>query len=175
VVYLVKDYNTARLPLYLVLLMLRRESYLLVITSLLILLVFPVYVTLASNNTTTTLGGSNETVTTSGLYDLVSTAVSNPKVAITILIEIALGFALGYTAIKALKYILAFIGILFLGSALSVWSLGSNPQDLLGKLGEQTKELLPIIKNLLATFSIIVVGPVSIGFILGITAAILNK
>jgi uncharacterized membrane protein (Fun14 family) len=119
----------------------------------------------AATNTTTVPGEESTTPSTS-LSSVISAAMSNPQTAVVMLIEFIMGFALGYTAMKALKYILAFIGILILGSALSVWSIGSNFEDITKSLGAEVKELLPLAKKLLATFSFVVMGPVSIGFIL---------
>ncbi len=133
-------------------------------------------VVLAQNQTgtTTTTSSGNQTVTAS-LSSMIGAAMSNPQTAVVMLIEFALGFGLGYTAIKALKYILAFIGILLLGSALSVWSVGNSAEDIAKELGGEVKQFIPMIKNLIATFSLIVVGPASVGFILGIIVGIMRK
>ena len=128
----------------------------------------------AANNTTTA-PSANETTTAPSLSQIISSAMSSPQAAAVVLIEFALGFGLGYTAMKALKYILAFIGILTLGSALSVWSLGNSTEQVVKQLGAQFKELIPLLKNLIAAFSFMVVGPTSIGFIIGIIAAMMNK
>lgn len=129
----------------------------------------------ATNSTNATCTGSSCSESTS-LSELVQAALTNKQTAIVMLIEFLLGFGLGYTAIKAIKYIIAFIGILLIGSALSVWSFGSgNNQELVRLLGEEFKKLLPIIKSFLTAFSIVVVGPTSIGIIAGILFAVLNK
>ncbi len=128
----------------------------------------------AAANTTTTATTTNST-TTQPLAQLVGSLFTNPQTAAVILIEFLLGFGLGYTAVKALKYILAFIGILFLGSALSVWSLGSNTKEIAKSLGLEVKQLLPVLKSLIAMLGAVVVGPASVGVIVGIIVAITRK
>ncbi len=125
----------------------------------------------AASNTTTT----STTNTTVNLNQLVNEAFSNPQTGAVILIEFLLGVGLGYTAVKALKYILAFIGILLLGSALSVWSLGSNSKDIASKLGIEVKQLLPLIKSTFTMLGAMVVGPASIGVIVGIIIGAIKK
>ncbi len=119
-------------------------------------------------------GGATAT-TTFRIEDLVSTAVKNPKVLVAIVIQLALGIALGYVSVKVIKYILAFIGILVLGAVLSVWSLGGSVQDFITKLGMQAQQVMPFLKSLLATLGLLTVGPVSIGFIIGILIGIAKK
>ncbi len=109
------------------------------------------------------------------IEDIISEALKNPKVLVTLAIQFGLGLALGYVSVKALKYILAFIGILVLGSVLSVWSLGGSVEDFMANLGYQAQQLLPVIKNFLATLGLLTVGPVSIGFIIGILLGLTRK
>ncbi|MCE4624976.1 MAG: hypothetical protein F7C35_03835 [Desulfurococcales archaeon] len=148
----------------------RRNLVLISILAFLLITALPV--TAENTTTNTTSAGSAEAPT---LSQMVSAAMSNPETAVVMLIEFALGFALGYTAIKALKYILSFIGILVLGSALSVWSIGKNSEDILQTVKGQLQEILPLVKNLMATFSFVVVGPTSVGLILGIIFALMRK
>ncbi|OYT46460.1 MAG: hypothetical protein B6U85_07515 [Desulfurococcales archaeon ex4484_42] len=120
-----------------------------------------------------------ETVTTPltgvNIEDIIGEALKNPKVLVALVIQFALGLALGYVSVKALKYILAFIGILVLGSVLSVWSLGGSVEDFIANLGMQAQQLLPVIKNFLTTLGLLTVGPVSIGFIIGILIALARR
>ncbi len=123
-----------------------------------------------TSNTTTI-----PTNTTTELQGIVQTIMSNPQTATVMLIEFLLGFGLGYTAIKALKYILSFIGILLLGSTLSIWSIGANSTEIAEKLGIEVKQLLPLLKGLMTAFGTIIVGPASIGAIVGIIVATIRK
>lgn len=97
--------------------------------------------------------------------------LSDARVLVSILVQFLLGLGLGYVSVKALKYIIAFIAILVLGSFLSVWSLGASVDSALRNLGE----LVGVAKNLLLLLGIMSVGPVSIGFILGALIALLRK
>ena len=109
------------------------------------------------------------------IEDIIGEALKNPKILVALVIQFALGLALGYVSVKALKYILAFIGILVLGSVLSVWSLGGSVEDFIANLGVQAQQLLPVIKNFLTTLGLLTVGPVSVGFIIGILIALAKK
>jgi uncharacterized membrane protein (Fun14 family) len=97
--------------------------------------------------------------------------LSNTKVLATIAVQFLLGLGLGYISVKALKYVLAFIAILVLGSFLSVWSLGGSVEETLSVFGE----LAGTMKNLLLLLGIMTVGPVSVGFIVGVLLGILRK
>ncbi len=121
---------------------------------------------------TTTAAGEVESVE---LPEFISAALSNPKVLIAVLIQFLLGLGLGYFSVKVLKYILALIGILILGSVLSVWSLGGSIEDFLAKVGIEAQKLYPLIQSIMATLGILTVGPVAIGFILGIIAGSVKK
>ncbi|MEB3766103.1 MAG: hypothetical protein GSR77_08090 [Desulfurococcales archaeon] len=121
----------------------------------------------------------NETTTANatdtGIAGIVGTIMTNPQTGTVMLIEFLLGFGLGYTAVKALRYILAFIGILLLGSALSVWSIGANSAEIAEKIGMEVKQLLPLLKGLMTVFGTIVVGPASVGVLVGIIVASIKK
>lgn len=144
----------------------------LVILGLLTILVFSVALIVNAqelNETTTT------NVTDTGIAGIVGTIMTNPQTGTVMLIEFLLGFGLGYTAVKALRYILAFIGILLLGSALSVWSIGANSAEIAEKIGMEVKQLLPLLKGLMTVFGTIVVGPASVGVLVGIIVASIKK
>jgi hypothetical protein len=97
--------------------------------------------------------------------------LSQPQTLAIMLVQFLLGLGLGYVAVKALKYVLAFIAILALGTFLSIWSLGSTPKDVLGRLSE----VAGIAKELLVVLGLTSIGPVSIGFIIGALIALLKK
>ncbi len=113
--------------------------------------------------------------TTDIVQQIISTASSNPYVAVSLIIQVLLGFALGYFSVKVFKYILTFIGILVLGSILNVWSFGGSIEETIYKYYEGLKDIIPVIKNLLITLGILTVGPVSIGFILGLIVGFMRK
>jgi uncharacterized membrane protein (Fun14 family) len=120
---------------------------------------------LATNTTT-------QANTTIGLIDLIT---SNPKVATAIGIQIVLGIALGYVMVKVLKYIIAFIGVLVVGAVLNVWSLGGSIEDFIANFGKQAEEAKDLIINLIKILGILSVGPLTLGFVLGILIGILKS
>lgn len=123
-----------------------------------------------------TLGlNSTGNVTTAVLSDFIHAALSNPQVAIAIVIEIIMGIALGYVMAKMAKYIVAFIVILIIGAVLNVWSLGGSIQDFLTKLGMTAVEFKNVILGFLGTLGLLMVGPVTLGFLIGIVIGLMKK
>lgn len=106
------------------------------------------------------------------LTDMLEDVIKNPRALIVIAIQFVMGLGLGYYASKALKYILALIVILVLGAVLSVWSLGSSPESLFVELYTYFKELMPYVFTFLQLLGIMTVGPVMLGFIIGVLLAI---
>lgn len=133
------------------------------------LAIIAVPTSLASSATT----GTN--ATSSEIPEFLSVALSNPKVLVVILIQFLLGLGLGYFSVKVVKYVLALIGILVLGLVLSVWSLGGSLEEFITNLGAQVQIILPLIKNVLTTLGLMTVGPVTIGFIIGVIAGLIKK
>lgn len=103
--------------------------------------------------------------------DILKEIVSTPAGGITVFIQFLLGLALGYVVAKIFKYLLALLGILLLGSLLSVWSLGSISRETLDKIGID----IETIKNLATTLIVILVGPIAVGFVLGIVIGLVKK
>ena len=134
--------------------MMRVES-----NTLLILLILSTLPLLSASYTM----GANES-----LPEFISNALSNPKVLIAIGIQFALGLALGYFSVKVLKYILALIGVLILGSILSAWSLGGNINELISSIGVEVQKVLPLIKSVVSALGIFTIGPVAVGFLIGV-------
>lgn len=111
---------------------------------------------------TITQTGTNATL---GIVDLVT---SNPKVAVSIGIQVILGIALGYTMVKVIKYIAAFIGVIIIGAILNVWSLGGSIEDFIANFGQQAQEVKDFAVNLIKILGILSVGPVTLGFVIGL-------
>ena len=114
-------------------------------------------------------------VTSAMLSDFIHAALTNPQVAIAIIIEIIMGIALGYIMAKMAKYIIAFIAILIIGAVLNVWSLGGSIQGFLEKLGITAMEFKNIILGFLGTLGLLMVGPVTLGFLIGIIIGLMKK
>ncbi|MEM2214926.1 MAG: hypothetical protein QXP47_00520 [Candidatus Nezhaarchaeales archaeon] len=96
---------------------------------------------------------------------------SQPQVLAAVAVQFLLGLALGYVSVKALKYILAFIAILVLGTFLSVWSLGLTPAQALQTIGTA----LQAVKELAVVLGLMSIGPVSIGFVVGAIIGLMKK
>ena len=109
------------------------------------------------------------------LTDLISEALKNPKVLVVVVIQFLMGLGLGYFSFKVWKYLIALIAIIILGNVLTIWSLGSSPESFLGQLYETFKQFLPNIIAFIQLLGIMTVGPVTIGFIVGIILAIIRK
>jgi len=125
--------------------------------------------------TQTFLAQPTSTDISSTFSEVLSIALSNPKVLAVMIIQFLLGLGLGYFSVKALKYILALIAILALGSMLSVWSLGGSLEGFMTSLGTQVQFVIPLIMNILTTLGIMTVGPISIGFIIGVIIGAIRK
>ena len=131
--------------------------------TLLILLILSILPLLSASYTMGTNESPNES-----LPEFISNALSNPRVLIAIGIQFALGLALGYFSVKVLKYILALIGVLILGSILSAWSLGGNINELISSIGVEVQKVLPLIKSVVSALGIFTIGPVAVGFLIGL-------
>ena len=109
-----------------------------------------------------------------GISEIISKLASDPVASTVFLIQIALGFGLGYLMVKALKYILAIIAILFIGVILNIWQFG-NMQDFLETLGIDWSQLLSMANSLLAVLGILTILPIGIGFCIGIVVGAVKK
>ena len=109
------------------------------------------------------------------LTDLISEALKNPRVLVVVVIQFLMGLGLGYFSFKVWKYLIALIAIIVLGNVLTIWSLGSSPESFLGQLYETFKQFLPNLIAFIQLLGIMTVGPVTIGFIVGIILAIIRK
>ncbi len=117
----------------------------------------------------------NETLPASiDVGSLVNLVTSNPKIAASMILQIIMGFALGYIMAKAFKYIIGFIVILIAGSVLNVWSLGSSSGEVLGNF-TGLKEYGQYLVGFLKMLSILLVGPITLGFFLGLIVGWLKK
>lgn len=105
------------------------------------------------------------------MLDVLFQVLQNPIVFVVMLVEFILGFGLGYLSVKALKYILALIVILIAGAFLNVWSLGISLESLVGRFGEYAIKVKDLLMGLAGTLGLLTLGPVTIGFIVGIVVA----
>ncbi|MEM0021590.1 MAG: hypothetical protein QW333_05300 [Fervidicoccaceae archaeon] len=114
-----------------------------------------------------------QTVTTVGNFSSIEFLSSNPKLLISIGIQLLLGILLGYILAKAFKYIIAFILVLIAGVILNVWSISSS-----GNLMERltgSKEYLQYFIDFAKFLGVLLVGPVLAGFVIGLIIGWLHK
>jgi len=111
---------------------------------------------------------------TVGNVSSIDLLTSNPKLLISIGIQVILGILLGYILAKAFKYIIAFILVLVAGVILNVWSL-SGSGDFLQKLTGNSSEYLQYFMELAKFLSVLLVGPVLAGFVIGLILGWLHK
>jgi len=106
------------------------------------------------------------------LIDLIA---SEPRVAIAVAIQILMGLALGYIMVKVFKYVIAFIIVLIIGSLLNVWSLGNNTEDILSRFSSEIVVYKDVIMNIITTLGVLLVGPITVGFFLGLLIGWMKK
>ena len=107
--------------------------------------------------------------------DFLGVAFSNPKVAVAVLIQFLLGMGLGYYAVKIIKYVAAFIGVIILGALLNVWSLGGSIEDFLAGITGNIGEVKAVVAGIVKTLGVLTVGPVSAGFVIGLLVGLLRR
>lgn len=105
------------------------------------------------------------------MFDVLLQLLQNPVTYIIMLVQFLLGFFLGYLSIKALKYILALVAILAFGLFLNVWSLGLSLDALISMFGEYALRAKDLLMGMAGTIGLLTIGPVAIGFIIGVVAA----
>ncbi|HIP56769.1 MAG TPA: hypothetical protein EYH02_01675 [Ignisphaera aggregans] len=115
------------------------------------------------------------TTTTIDVSSFIGSILINPRAYIVMLIQFLLGLGLGYVAMRALKYILGAVGIIFLGIALGVWSIGNSIYEALYRMELIAKSLWEIAYSLLTALGLLVIGPVTVGFIVGALIAQFRK
>ena len=103
--------------------------------------------------------------------DILNELLSNPRVYIAVFIQFVLGLAIGYFSLKVLKYIVALILIIIFGVILSVWSIGGSIYDLLAKIYGSSSQILKIVESIALTLGLLTIGPVAVGFIVGVIIA----
>ncbi|MEM1550875.1 MAG: hypothetical protein QXT26_05640 [Thermoproteota archaeon] len=105
------------------------------------------------------------------MLDILVQLFQNPMAFVVILIEFVLGLSLGYVSIKALKYILALVAVLVAGALLNIWSLGLSLEVLVGRFGEYAFRVKDLMVGLAGAIGLLTLGPVTIGFIVGVVVA----
>ncbi len=109
------------------------------------------------------------------LSDIISELMSSPKFYISAFIQFLMGFLVGYFSFKVIKYVIALLITLVIGSFLSVWSLGDSLTTLLSKLFPEIVNAIPYILTALQILGIIIVGPIAVGFIIGALVGLVRR
>jgi len=130
----------------------RSYMYVFLLSSLIVAFLSPLI--LASYNLTVNLPNSK---------DLLIDIMKNPKSLIAFVIQMLLGFGLGYYSLKVIKYILALIAIFVIGGLLNIWSLSGSNVNL--------QQLYSLLKPLIVALSIRLTLPILLGLLIGLIVA----
>ncbi|KYH36960.1 MAG: hypothetical protein AYL29_010060 [Candidatus Bathyarchaeota archaeon B24] len=106
-----------------------------------------------------------------GLEDLLSELLSQPVTMASFIVKFCLGLMLGYFSVKAIKYVLALVGVMAVGVILDIWQLGGL-EEFISKIGLEWSKVYPLIQSLISAFSILTVLPIGLGFFIGFIVAV---
>ncbi|MCD6444485.1 hypothetical protein J7L70_05740 [Candidatus Bathyarchaeota archaeon] len=106
-----------------------------------------------------------------GLEDLLSELLSQPVTLASFIVKFCLGLMLGYFSVKAIKYVLALVGVMAVGVILDIWQLGGL-EEFISKTGLEWSKIYPLIQSLISAFSILTVLPIGLGFFIGFVIAV---
>lgn len=107
------------------------------------------------------------------LSDVLTELLLSPKTLIIFLIQLGLGFGLGYFSVKALKYIIAILCLLTLGVLLNIWQFGGL-KGFLKKIGYTTDfaQLIKMLTSIVSLLGILTILPIGAGFLIGAIVAV---
>lgn len=126
--------------------------------------------TLVEADATSNAGESRDT-----LSEIISELMSSPKFYASTFIQFLMGFLVGYFSFKVIKYVIALLITLVIGSFLSVWSLGDSLTALLGRVFPEIINAIPYILTALQALGVIIVGPIAVGFIVGALVGLVRR
>jgi hypothetical protein len=98
-------------------------------------------------------------------------ALVQPQALVVVLVNFLLGLGLGYVSFRALKYVLAFVAMLFLGFFLLNVASRVAPVDALQRVGAVVSKL----RELVMAFYLTVFGPIFFGFLVGALIALTRE
>ena len=110
-----------------------------------------------------------------GIPGIPQEVMGDPLVLAGLAVQFLLGMGLGYVSAKALKYILAFMGLLALAAAINGYTFGSSMERMVEEYYQQAVEVVPHVKRMLAAVGLLTIGPTTIGFILGAVVGLIKK
>lgn len=109
------------------------------------------------------------------IIDIISMIFTNERILISMLIQFLLGVAVGYYFAKAIKYLIALVLVLIIGSLLNVWSFSASMEDGLTRYFRNMLEYKDEALMLIKIFGALLVGPVLVGFMIGLVIGLTRK
>ncbi|MEM4017096.1 MAG: hypothetical protein QW604_04725 [Fervidicoccaceae archaeon] len=107
--------------------------------------------------------------------DALSVILSNNKILVATLLQFLMGLGLGYYFAKAVKYLIALILVIIAGALLNIWSFGGSIDNILTKYISNIAQYRDEVLTLLKIFGAMLVGPILIGFIIGVIIGLTRK
>jgi glucan phosphoethanolaminetransferase (alkaline phosphatase superfamily) len=107
--------------------------------------------------------------------DVLSVILSNNKILVATLLQFLMGLGLGYYFAKAVKYLIALILVMIAGALLNIWSFGGSIDNILTKYISNIAQYRDEVLTLLKIFGAMLVGPILIGFIIGVIIGLTRK
>lgn len=107
------------------------------------------------------------------IWNTLQNILKDPQNLPTFITQIILGFGLGYFSGKAIKYILALIGILVVGFFMNLWRLDALT-SLFESYGLSQEKVYSLSTAVITIIGATTILPVSIGFIIGIIVSIMR-
>jgi len=107
--------------------------------------------------------------------DILSVILNNNKILVATLLQFLMGLGLGYYFAKAVKYLIALILVMIAGALLNIWSFGGSIDNILTKYISNIAQYRDEVLTLLKIFGAMLVGPILIGFIIGIIIGLTRK
>jgi glucan phosphoethanolaminetransferase (alkaline phosphatase superfamily) len=107
--------------------------------------------------------------------DALSVILSNNKILVATLLQFLMGLGLGYYFAKAVKYLIALILVMIAGALLNIWSFGGSIDNILTKYISNIAQYRDEVLTLIKIFGAMLVGPILIGFIIGVIIGLTRK
>lgn len=107
--------------------------------------------------------------------DTIAIILRNNRILVATLIQFLMGLGLGYYFAKAVKYLIALILVIIAGALLNIWSFGGSMDNIFIQYVSGLAQYKDEVITLLKIFGAMLVGPILIGFIIGIIIGLTRK
>jgi len=107
--------------------------------------------------------------------DTIAIILSNNRILVATLIQFLMGLGLGYYFAKAVKYLIALILVIIAGALLNIWSVGGSMDNIFIQYVSGLAQYKDEVMTLLKIFGAMLVGPILLGFIIGIIIGLTRK